>query len=126
LPSPGVLRGLTALVWLYQGAWVKLLLSGEDEAGAFAAVHSLSGAGAGAALLAIGAAEAAMALWVLSGRLSLAAASLQSALILAMSAAGIMVAGEATAHAEDMAIRSFAFLTLVWCAASARGQEAET
>lgn len=125
LPSPGVLRGLTALVWLYQGVWLKLLVASKDHAEIVAAVPGLSGPLAGPALAAIGAIEAAIALWVLSGRRSLAAAAVQTALLLAMNAAGLIFAGEAIPDPEGMAIRNLSFLGLVWYAAKARDQEAK-
>jgi uncharacterized membrane protein YphA (DoxX/SURF4 family) len=126
LPSPGVLRGLTALVWLYQGVWLKLLLASKDQVAVVAAVPGFSGPAAGAAIAAIGVIEAAVALWVLSGLRPIAAALFQTALLLGMNAAGIIFAQHAIHDPAGMAIGNLAFLGLAWCAAASRVEEADS
>jgi hypothetical protein len=125
LPSPGVLRGLIALVWLYQGLWLKLLLASKDQTGVVEAVTGLTGPAAGAALAAIGVVEAGIALWVLGGCRPVAAAAVQTALLVAMNGAGIIFARRAIPDPAGMVIGNLVFLGLAWCAATARDQEGE-
>lgn len=116
-------RAAVALVWLYQGLWLKVLRADPRHA---AIVASALGAGAETArgaLAAIGLAETALAVWVLWGWRPRLAALAQTVLLAAMNAGGIL---GGRAHLPDpagMVLQNAAFLVLAWIVAEAHARK---
>lgn len=82
-------RGVLALVWLYNGLWLKILAVDPHHARIVA-----STLGHPAWLTAIGAGETLLALGILSGRASRLVNGFQLILLAAMNAAGILFSGQ--------------------------------
>lgn len=113
-----------ALVWLYNGLWCKLLLRCPDHAeivaGAAAdlALSTTLRLPATPVLWALGAAETALAVWVLTGRGARAAAWVQTLLLVGMNAAGLLFRPEAIPRPGALLVHNFVLLVLVWAVAS--------
>ena len=75
------------------------------------------GQAAGPLLMAIGAAETLLALWVASGWKPRLAAAAQTALLVSMNAVGILGARERIPDASGLILQNLVFLTLVWMVA---------
>jgi type IV secretory pathway TrbD component len=99
------------MVWGYQGLWCKLLGRAPRH---LAIVQDALGGSAHLGLAAIGAAECALAVWVLSGRRPVAAAASQTALLAAMNAGGILWAPREIPDIPGMLLANFAFVVLAW------------
>jgi hypothetical protein len=110
-------RASLAAVWLYQGLWCKLLGREPRHQDIAGAVPIFSPEAAHALLLAIGFAECALAVWVISGVALRRAAIAQTILLLAMNAGGLLWAFDAIPDAVGMLLQNFAFLMLAWTAA---------
>lgn len=113
-----------ALVWLYNGLWCKLLLGCPDHieivAGAVAdlRVSTTLRLPATPVLWALGAAETALAVWVLTRRGARAAAWVQTLLLVGMNAAGLLFRPEAIPRPGALLVHNFVLLVLVWAVAS--------
>jgi hypothetical protein len=100
-----------AAVWAHQGVWCKWM--GRDRRHAAVA----DAAGFGWAVAVIGAAEALIAIWVITGWARVAAAAVQTAAIVAMNAGGLWRARCLIADPAGMVLQNAAFLMLAWVAA---------
>lgn len=113
-----------ALVWLYNGLWCKLLLGCPDHveivAGAAAdlRVSTTLRLPATPLLWALGAAETALAVWVMTGRGARAAAWVQTLLLVGMNAAGLLFRPESIPRPGALLVHNFVLLVLVWAVAS--------
>jgi hypothetical protein len=117
MPPLALLQAAVAAVWLYEGLWCKLLGRMPHQFEVVGAVPMFDGRSAGRVLRAIGAAECALAVWVLSGRLPLAAAAVQTGLLVAMNSGGLLWARRFIPDPGGMVVKNFAFLVLAWVAA---------
>jgi uncharacterized membrane protein YphA (DoxX/SURF4 family) len=102
-----------AMVWIYQGL-CKLGRAPHHRAILESGPHL----NPDAALALLGLAEIALGLWVLSARQPRAAAAVQTALLAAMNAGGILWAGREIPDIPGMLLLNFAFLVLAWTAAN--------
>ena len=116
-PEPKLIRASIALVWLYEGLWCKLLGGVPRHAEVIAAVPFLGPAAARAALIILGLAECCIAAWVLSGRRMRQAAFVQTVLLVAMNAGGMIWATRLIPDPGGMIVQNLAFLVLIWIAA---------
>jgi hypothetical protein len=103
-------------VWLYHGAWCKLLGRCTDQAQIVASVPGVRGI-AKEMLYAIGVVETAFAGWVVSGRAPRLAAAAQTALLLGMNAGGLIWGRRHIPAPRALVAENLAFLALVWWAA---------
>jgi hypothetical protein len=115
--KPSIPRISLAMVWIYQGLWLKLLGGTPRHRAILESVPYLSPAAAHTALALLGAAECVLGIWVLSARRPRAAAAAQTALLAVMNAGGILWAGREIPDIPGMLLLNFAFLTLAWTAA---------
>ncbi len=115
-----LIRGSIALVWLYQGLWCKLLIRQSRHQAIIRAVPYLAGAQARAALFTLGATEAFIGAWVVSGWRAPEAALVQTGLVLLMNGGGIIWARQIIPDPVGMLVQNFVFLILVWVAAGLR------
>jgi len=115
--NPWLIRVAIALVWLYQGLWCKLLGRAPHHAAVIGSVPFLNAAEAHAALLALGALECVLAIWVLCGRWAFGAALAQTVLLAIMNTGGVLWASTMIPDPAGMLLQNFAFLMLAWIAA---------
>lgn len=116
-PGPLLIRTSIALVWLYQGLWCKLLNGSPRHQAVAGAVPFIGPAAARSVLIVLGVAECCIAAWVLSGKQMRYAAIAQTALLIAMNAAGLIWASRFIPDPGSMIVQNFAFLVLIWIAA---------
>lgn len=116
-PDPILIRASIALVWLYQGLWCKLLNGVPRHKAVVGAVPFIGPAAARGVLIVLGLAECCIGAWVLSGKRMRHAAIAQTALLIAMNAAGTIWASRFIPDPVGMMVQNFAFLVLIWIAA---------
>lgn len=118
VPPGWLIHVAVAGVWLYEGLWCKLLGREPNQLTVVQAVPHW-GPRAGAAFLkALGATEVALGVWVLFGGLPTACAVVQTVLLVALNANGIVWARRLIHDPGGMVVKNFAFLMLAWVAAS--------
>jgi hypothetical protein len=113
-----LIRAAVAAVWLYEGLWCKLLRGQPHEFQVVAALPRFGPAGGAVFLRALGVAEVALALWTLSAAAPLECAVAQTLLLVALNGGGLLWARHIIHDPAGMAVKNFAFLVLVWVAAS--------
>jgi len=118
VPPFWLIRAAVAAVWLYEGLWCKLLRGQPHEFKVVAAVPHLGPVAGPAALRALGAVEVSLALWSLSAAAPLACATVQTLLLVALNGGGLFWARHIIHDPAGMLIKNFAFLVLLWVAAS--------
>ena len=125
-PDSILTRAAIALVWLYEGLWAKVLGGSAHHAAVIAAVPFLSAGAARATLIALGLAECGIAAWVLWGWHMRDAALVQSVLLVAVNAGGLIWAWRLIPDPGGMIVQNFAFLVLIWIAAEGRTHASQT
>jgi hypothetical protein len=121
LPPFWLIRVAVAAVWLYEGLWCKLL-GGQPHQ--LEVVRTVPGYGPrfGAQFLtALGVVEVGMGVWALSGVTPVIAAVAQTALLVGLNSNGLYWARHVIPDPGGMIVKNFAFLVLVWVAASLPG-----
>ena len=121
LPPFWLIKIAVAAVWLYEGVWCKLL---GGEPNQLRVVRQVPGWGPrfGALFLfALGCLEAALGVWVLAGVAPVSAAVAQTALLVTLNANGLYWSRKVIHDPAGMVVKNFAFLVLVWVAASLPG-----
>ncbi len=117
-PPPWLLHVAVAGVWLYEGLWCKLL-SGEPRQVQVVEAVPRYGPRTGAVFLKLlGVVEVSLALWALSNIAPLVCAVAQTVLLVALNACGLLWARHIIHDPAGMVVKNFAFLVLVWVAAS--------
>ena len=107
-----------AAVWLYEGLWCKLLRGQPHELKVVEAVPHLGPAAGAVFLRVLGVAEVALAAWALSAIAPLQCAAAQTLLLIALNGGGLLWARHIIHDPAGMIVKNFAFLVLVWVAAS--------
>ncbi|HTY41099.1 MAG TPA: DoxX-like family protein [Thermoanaerobaculia bacterium] len=118
LPPPWLIHSAIAAVWLYEGLWCKLLEGDKRQREIVARVPRLGPSFSGPFLKLLGAAEVGIAAWVLSGAHPVAAAAVQTLLLVALNASGLIFARRLIHDPAGMIVKNFAFLVLAWVSAS--------
>ncbi len=118
LPPFWLIRVAVAAVWLYEGVWCKLLGGEPHQVAVVEAVPRLGPRVGVAFLKALGAVEAGLGLWVLSGVAGLPCAIVQTVLLVALNANGLIWARRLLHDPAGMVVKNVAFLVLAWVAAS--------
>lgn len=113
-------RLAVAVVWLYNGAWCKLLRRCPSHVAILTA--SFGETAGTAALVVLGALETGLAFWVLSRRAPRLAAAVQTGLLVAMNAGGLLWGAESIAEPVGLIVQNLAFLALVWLVALDRSE----
>ncbi len=117
MPSLLLIRGSIAMVWFYQGLWLKVLAREPRHQKIVNSVPFLNPKQARAALLGLGLLECAIGLWVLSGQSAPFAALAQTVLLVAMNVCGLIWASRSIPDPAGMLFQNLAFLMLAWIAA---------
>ena len=107
-----------AAVWLYEGLWCKLLRGQPHELEVVEAVPYFGPASGAVFLQVLGVAEVALAAWALSAAAPLQCAEAQTLLLVALNGGGLLWARRIIHDPAGMVVKNFAFLVLVWVAAS--------
>jgi hypothetical protein len=121
MPAAGLIRASVAAVWLYEGLWCKLCRGQPHEFEVVAAVPYFGPRIGTAFLLGLGVIEVAIAAWVLSSRAALVCAAVQSGLLVALNANGLLWARDIIPDPAGMVVKNVAFLVLVWVCSSLPG-----
>jgi hypothetical protein len=120
MPGSKLIRLSIALVWLYQGLWCKVLGRVPGHVAVISSVPFIGSAGGRGALLALGLLECCIAMWVCSGRRMREAAMVQTVLLAAMNAGGLIWAWHLIPDPVGMILQNFAFVILIWVATEDR------
>jgi hypothetical protein len=120
-PPLVLVRGTVAAVWLYEGLWCKILGRERRQVQVVEAVPKLGPRIGKAFLFALGFVETAVAVWVLSGVLPGTCAIVQTVLLVALNANGLLWARHIIHDPGGMVVKNVAFLTLAWIAAAMSG-----
>lgn len=91
-------RLVSAIVWLYNGLWLKVLAVDPHHLEIVSPLANDVGLSPRFALGLIGLAESILAIWILTGWLARCSAVVQVVALIAMNSAGILFGGEAIAH----------------------------
>lgn len=119
-PGNKLIRLAIALVWFYQGLWCKVLGGVPRHEAVIAAVPFIGSAAGHSTLIALGLLECGIGLWVLSGRWMRQAAIVQTVLLAAMNAGGLIWAVGLIPDPAGMVLQNFSFLLLIWVATEDR------
>jgi uncharacterized membrane protein YphA (DoxX/SURF4 family) len=119
-PGNKLIRLAIALVRIYQGLWCKVLGGVPRHEAVIAAVPFIGSAAGHSTLIALGLLECGIGLWVLSGRWMRQAAIVQTVLLVAMNAGGLIWATHLIPDPAGMVLQNFAFLLLIWIATKDR------
>jgi hypothetical protein len=118
LPPYWLIRVAVAAVWLYEGLWCKLLRGQPHEFEVVRAVPNYGPRFGVPFLMSLGVVEVALAAWTLSAMAPLACAAVQTLLLVALNANGLLWARHLIHDPAGMVVKNFAFLVLVWVSAS--------
>ncbi len=116
-----LVRGVVAAVWLYEGLWCKLLGRERHQVQVVEAVPKLGRLVGRPFLMALGAVETALAVWVFSGVTPGWCAIAQTALLVTLNANGLLWARHIIHDPGGMVVKNVSFLTLAWVAAAMSG-----
>jgi len=119
-PTVALARVVVALVWLYEGLWCKLLSGCPSHAAIVQSLPQPLGSLADALLIAIGAAEVALACWILSGSKARAAFWAQALLLVLMNGGGLIWGRASIADPASLMIHNAVLLALAWTIADDR------
>ncbi|WP_330278444.1 DoxX-like family protein [Streptomyces sp. NBC_00056] len=120
----GAARGAVALVWFYEGWWCKVWPGRADQRAIVGDVPFLPAWAVTTALVAIGLAEVALGLWVLSGRRAQAAALVQTVLVGGFNAGGLLFSPGQIDEPGRLLTQNLAFVALVWMVAESSAKAA--
>jgi uncharacterized membrane protein YphA (DoxX/SURF4 family) len=118
MPPYWLIRAAVAAVWLYEGLWCKLLRGEPRELEVVKAVPRYGARFGVPFLMALGAVEVAIGLWVLSGAAPFLCALAQTVLLVSLNANGLIWSRHLIHDPRGMLVKNFAFLVLAWVAAS--------
>jgi len=117
LPPFWLIRLAVSAVWLYEGLWCKLLRGEPHQLRVVETVPWLGPRVGALFLTLLGAMEAALALWALSGIAPIPCAAVQTLLLVTLNANGLIWARRILHDPGGMVVKNFAFLVLVWVSA---------
>jgi len=118
LPPCWLIRVAVAAVWLHEGLWCKLLGGEPRQLEIVEAVPRYGPRLGGLFLKLLGVVEVGIAVWALSGVAPVHAALAQTVLLVTLNANGIAWSRRLIHDPTGMVVKNFAFLVLVWVAAS--------
>ena len=121
LPPAWLIRAAVAAVWLYEGLWCKLLRGQPHEFEVVEAVPHFGPRFGAPFLMVLGGVEVGLAAWSLSAATPLLCAGVQTLLLIALNANGLLWARHIIVDPAGMVVKNFAFLVLVWIAAGLPG-----
>ena len=120
-PPLALIRASVAAVWLYEGLWCKLLGVVQAQVDVVKAVPHLGPRFGTAFLKVLGLVEVALAVWVVVGWAPGLCAIVQTGLLIALNANGLLWARHIIHDPAGMVIKNIAFLVLVWVCGAITG-----
>lgn len=120
-PPLVLIRSSITCVWLYEGLWCKVLGRMQSQLEVVSAVPWLSPRLGPPLLKAIGVAEVALAVWVMSGIAPGICAVVQTVLLVALNTNGLLWARRVIHDPAGMVVKNIAFLVLVWVCGAITG-----
>jgi hypothetical protein len=117
MPPLWLLQAAVAAVWLYEGLWCKVLGRSPHEFEVVAQVPFLAPSTSHALLRLLGVLEALLGVWVLIGWQPVAAALVQTALLIGLNTSGIYFSRDRIPDPAGMVVKNAAFLVLAWATA---------
>jgi uncharacterized membrane protein YphA (DoxX/SURF4 family) len=117
MPPLWLLQAAVAAVWLYEGLWCKVLARSPHEFEVVAQVPFLAPSTSHALLRLLGVLEALLGAWVLIGWQPVAAALVQTGLLIGLNASGIYFSRDRIPDPAGMVVKNAAFLVLAWATA---------
>ena len=121
LPPLLLVRGAVAAVWLYEGLWCKVLGREPHQVQVVEAVPRLGPILGRKFLLALGLVETTLGVWVMSGVTPGLCAVVQTTLLIALNANGLLWARHIIHDPAGMVVKNVPFLLLAWVAAAMSG-----
>jgi uncharacterized membrane protein YphA (DoxX/SURF4 family) len=118
MPPLWLLQAAVAAVWLYEGLWCKVLARSPHEFEVVEQVPFLARSTSHALLRLLGVLEALLGAWVLSGWQPVAAALVQTGLLIGLNASGIYFSRDRIPDPAGMVVKNAAFLVLAWVTAA--------
>jgi len=126
LPPQWLVQAAVAAVWLYEGLWCKVLARSPHEFEVVEQVPYLQPSTSHALLRLLGVLETALGIWVLTPWQPVAAAAVQTALLIGLNSAGIFFSRRRIPDPAGMVLKNGAFLVLAWVAAAMMVRSAAT
>jgi hypothetical protein len=117
MPPLWLLQAAGAAVWLYEGLWCKVLARSPHEFEVVAQVPFLAPSTSHALLRLLGVLEALLGAWVLTGWQPVAAALVQTGLLVGLNTSGIYFSRDRIPDPAGMVVKNAAFLVLAWATA---------
>jgi hypothetical protein len=117
MPPLWLLQAAVAAVWLYEGLWCKVLARSPHEFEVVAQVPFLAPSTSHALLRLLGVLEALLGAWVLTGWQPVAAAFVQTGLLIGLNTSGIYFSRDRIPDPAGMVVKNAAFLVLAWATA---------
>jgi len=117
MPPLWLLQAAVAAVWLYEGLWCKVLARSPHEFEVVEQVPFLAPSTSHALLRLLGVLEALLGAWVLSGWQPVAAALVQTGLLVGLNTSGIYFSRDRIPDPAGMVVKNAAFLVLAWVTA---------
>ncbi len=117
MPPLWLLQAAVAAVWLYEGLWCKVLARSPHEFEVVAQVPFLAPSTSHALLRLLGVLEALLGAWVLTGWQPIAAALVQTGLLIGLNTSGIYFSRDRIPDPAGMVVKNAAFLVLAWATA---------
>ena len=121
LPPLLLVRGAVAAVWLYEGLWCKVLGREPHQVQVVEEVPRLGPILGRKFLLALGLVETTLGVWVMSGVTPGLCAVVQTTLLIALNANGLLWARHIIHDPAGMVVKNVSFLLLAWVAAAMSG-----
>lgn len=118
MPPIQLIRFSVALVWLYEGLWCKVLGRMPGQEDIVKAVPALGPRRSSVFISALGFAECALGIWILTGRLAWWAALTQTVALVSMNAVGLTFARKHIHDPAGMLCKNLVLLVLAWVAAA--------
>ena len=118
MPPLWLLQAAVAAVWLYEGLWCKVLARSPHEFEVVEQVPFLAPSTSHALLRLLGVLEALLGAWVLSGWQPVAAALVQTGLLIGLNTSGIYFSRDRIPDPAGMVVKNAAFLVLAWVTAA--------
>ncbi|GAA1893638.1 hypothetical protein GCM10009753_23040 [Streptantibioticus ferralitis] len=104
-------------MWFYEGLWCKVFPGRPDHRAIIAAIPLLPGWAVTPLMVAIGLAEAAVGVWVLSGRRPYLVAGVQTWLIGSFNLGGLLFATDRITEPGRLIVMNLALIALIWLVA---------
>jgi uncharacterized membrane protein YphA (DoxX/SURF4 family) len=126
IPIIFLARFVVALVWFYEGLWLKWIGPWEDQLQIVVTSTGFTGQSSVIFLRLIGLLEIGLGIWILTGHRPLASAAVQTLILVSMNTIALFTARHLIDQPVLMVIQNLVLLVLVWMLASSGGKNHES